>query len=184
MAPGDVFSLNLLDKEEWELQIYLQYILHANICICAYRQRVCGSSFCGVKYSITTAVSPFLILLLLVLACSDKWIFVFLLCHTQCDLFLQEYSVYKESIVLSKALIFPEFSSSTGRVGSAPANGSGGCRWVGACQRSHASNPQWGAVCLFHQGMGWCLAEAGDLPLHSVVHGLPESCSLHLKTGR
>lgn len=33
MAPGDVFSLNTLTKRE--LQIYLQYILHANISSCA-----------------------------------------------------------------------------------------------------------------------------------------------------
>lgn len=47
VAPGDVFSLNVLDKEEWELQIYFQYILHTKVCVCAYRKCVCHSTFCG-----------------------------------------------------------------------------------------------------------------------------------------
>lgn len=55
---ADVVSVDLLNKEEWELQVYLQCALHANICIFAYGQWVWASISVG-KGSIRTEVSSF-----------------------------------------------------------------------------------------------------------------------------
>lgn len=55
---ADVVSVDLLNKEEWELQVYLQCALHANICIPADGQWVRVSISVG-KCSIRTEVSSF-----------------------------------------------------------------------------------------------------------------------------